>query len=86
MAAKVLDLDETIQAVECCYLVGRCRNCPLFKETGYGYMGKCLGVKKMVKSLLYWLAMAEVNEYSKNEKLKNLEKKELEDGEEQEDR
>ena len=46
-------------------------------------MRKCLGVKKMVKSLLYWLAMAEVNEYSKNEKLKKLEDKEcLKDGEE----
>ena len=79
-ANKILDLDETIHAVECCYLVGRCRNCPLFKETGYGYMGKCLGVKKFVSSLLFWLAVAESNEKRQKEIIE-----ELENGEEQKD-
>ncbi len=77
---NVMNLDETVQAVECCYLVGRCRSCPLYKETGYGYMGKCLGVKKMVSSLLYWLAVAETNEKVREERIEKIER--LENGKE----
>ena len=51
----IVDADILIEMVKCCYFVGNCKLCPMYKAPKFGMIGSCIGPKKVGGLMLDFL-------------------------------